>query len=292
MKFPLNPSIRSLLEMSLKEDIGKRDLTTEALVPRHTCGGAFITAKAPGVLAGLPLVKRVYAVLDRSVRVSFLKKDGEVVRPGVRIAKIQGSLRSILTGERVALNFLGHLSGIATLTSRFVAKAEPYGTKIMDTRKTLPSYRALQKYAVRCGGGANHRMSLYEAVMVKDNHLGAIGYDWDKLHRSLRKIRPRPVIVEVDRLSFLPKVISLHPRVILLDNMSVRQLKKAVRLVRKSGNRILLEASGRVDLKRVRDLAKAGVDRISVGALTHSAPHLDFSLEVVSKCPYDVRPVG
>ncbi len=280
MKFPSTPEIKQLVKTSLREDIGKKDLTTDLLIPAGAWREAYLVAKSAGVIAGLPLVRLVYAERDRRVRVIDLKKDGDWVPAGTRIARIEGPLRSILTGERVGLNFLSHLSGIATITRQFVKKIKPYKTQIMDTRKTLPSLRFLEKYAVRCGGGVNQRMNLYEAVMVKDNHLEAIQYDWKTLARNLSRVRGKKIVIEVDRLSFLPEAIRLYPHVILLDNMTVAEVKKAVGMVRSSGRKILLEVSGRVSFEKVRDYAKTGVQRISIGALTHSAPHLDFSLDI------------
>lgn len=280
MNLPLTVPLRSLIKTVLKEDIGKKDLTTEALIREKAWGQAFVVAKSRGVIAGLPLVKQVYAALDSKVRVAYLKEEGKDVSAGVRVARVTGPLRSILTGERVALNFLSHLSGIATLTRRFVEKVKPYRVQIMDTRKTLPSLRLLEKYAVRCGGGVNQRMNLGEAIMVKDNHLAAVRYDWRRLASRLQSVRHKKIIVEVDRLSFLPEAIRLQPHVILLDNMKVSEVRRAVKIVRDSGRRILLEVSGHVAWDRVCDYAKTGVERISIGALTHSAPHFDFSLDI------------
>ncbi len=280
MNLEITPEIHALLRKVLEEDIGRGDVTTQILIPEKTSGEAFIVAKSTGVLAGLPIVKRVYSLLDSKVRVAFYKGDGQVVKPGIRVARIQGSLRSILTGERVALNFLGHLSGIATVTRKFVDRVKRYDVKIMDTRKTIPGLRVLQKYAVRCGGGVNHRIDLSEAVMIKDNHLEALDHDWKKLDRILRKIKGKLVIIEVDKLSFLPQVIELGPDVILLDNMNPSQVRRAVAMVQKSGKKIALEVSGGVVFDQVKNFAKTGIDRISIGALTHSAPHLDFSLEL------------
>ena len=280
MILPLTRPLRSLIKTSLKEDIGKKDFTTEALISKNSRGKAFIVARSTGVIAGLPIIKQVYGFLDPKVRVAYFKKDGEKVRAGTRIAGVTGPLRSILTGERGGLNFLSHLSGIATITRKFVEKVKPYRAQIMDTRKTLPSLRMLEKYAVRCGGGVNQRMNLSEAIMVKDNHLEAIRYHWEKLASSLKPVRRKKIIVEVDRLGFLPQAIRLKPDVILLDNMKVSEVRRAVEMVRQSRHKILLEASGKVSWNRVRDYAKTGVERISIGALTHSAPHLDFSLVV------------
>lgn len=280
MKFPDTCGIRQLIRSSLREDIGKKDVTTDLLISRQEKGRGFLVAKSGGVISGISLVRHVYAACDPKIRVKEMKKDGDWVPARTRIARIEGPLRSILTGERVGLNFLSHLSGIATITRRFVKKIRPYRAQIMDTRKTLPSLRLLEKYAVRCGGGTNQRMNLYEAVMVKDNHLEAIRYDWKKLAKKLKRVRGKQIVIEVDRLSFLPEAVRLKPQVILLDNMSVAEVNKAVAVVRSSGKKIQLEVSGRVSFDKVREYAKTGVARISIGALTHSAPHLDFSLDL------------
>ena len=281
MKFPPQAALRQLLQTSLREDIGRKDVTTDLLIPTAQWCEAHLIAKSPGVISGLPLVRSIYRQFDRKVRVIDLRKDGDEVEHGTQIARVEGPLRSILTGERVALNFLSHLSGIATITKRFVDAIQPHKTQIMDTRKTLPSLRLLEKYAVRCGGGVNQRMNLYEAVMVKDNHLEAIQYDWKKLAKCLSRVKRKKIIIEVDRLSYLPEAVRLHPHVILLDNMTVPEVKEAVKIVRSLGSKTLLEVSGRVSFEKVRDYAKTGVQRISIGALTHSAPHLDFSLDII-----------
>lgn len=280
MSLSFSPAMVQLVKAALREDIGRRDVTTNALIPRTARGIAYLRAGSSGVLAGLPLVKKVYELLDSRVGFKELRKDGDLIRSGACVAVIRGHLRSILSGERVSLNFLSHLSGVATITRAFVRRVKPYRVKIMDTRKTLPWFRMLEKYAVRCGGGVNHRMNLEEAVMVKDNHLAALRYDWRQLAKSLVKISGKPVIVEVDRLGLLEEAMRLNPDVILLDNMSVREVREAVRIKRRSGEKILLEVSGRVQLEQVRRYAATGVNRISIGALTHSAPHLDFSLEI------------
>jgi nicotinate-nucleotide pyrophosphorylase (carboxylating) len=271
---------RSLLRHILSEDVGTKDWTTEALIPRSARGKGRIVSRNSGVVAGLPLVREIYGAVDRRIRVAFRKKEGAWIRRGEVVATVHGPMRSLLTGERVALNFLSHLSGIATLTRRFVDKVHAFPVVIMDTRKTTPGLRSQEKYAVRCGGGVNQRLNLGEAVMIKDNHLEALDYDWGHLAKSLRRRPRKQVTVEVDRLSFLARAAELQPDVILLDNMSVRDVRKAVQWVRRRGKKILLEASGGITLASVRDYARAGVDRISIGALTHSPPHLDFSFEI------------
>jgi len=215
--------------------------------------------------------------------VDYLKEDGGRIDVDTAVARVTGPLHSILKGERVALNFLGHLSGIASKTRQFVDRVESLPVKIMDTRKTLPTLRVLEKYAVRCGGGVNHRMNLTEAIMIKDNHLEAVDYDWKRIANRLKKVRGKEIIIEIDRLSMIEKGIELNPNVILLDNMTVEQVRNAVAQVRASKKKIQIEISGRVTLATVLDYARTGADRISIGAITHSAPRFDFSLEMSPK---------
>ncbi|MBI4549646.1 MAG: carboxylating nicotinate-nucleotide diphosphorylase [Candidatus Omnitrophica bacterium] len=280
MKLAFTPDILELVRMALREDVGGGDHTTEALIPARAAGEVNLVARSKGVVSGLPILVKVYALLDRRIRVALLKKDGDIIRAGTTVARIRGPLRSLLTGERVALNFLTHLSGVATLTHHFVREVYPYRVKIMDTRKTMPCMRALQKYAVRCGGGVNHRMNLSDAIMVKDNHLEAVGYDWEHIRRALRGQRKRTLVVEVDHLSSLSKALSLKPNVVLLDNMGVSDVEKAVAFVRRLRPQTLIEVSGGIRLDFIRRYARTGAQRISIGALTHSAPHLDFSMEL------------
>lgn len=275
--------VHKLVKQALREDLGDKDWTTETFISKKIAGEAFIVAQERGVMAGLPMVADVYDCVSRNVRVEFLKKDGARMEPDMRVARVTGPLHFILKGERVALNFLGHLSGIATKTSMFIDLVNPHPVKIMDTRKTLPLLRVLEKYAVRCGGGFNHRMNLSEAIMIKDNHLEAVDYDWKKIAQRLKKVRSKEVMIEIDRLDMLEKGIQLAPNVILLDNMTVDQVKEAVARVRAQGKKIQLEVSGRVTLQNVRDYAKTGVDRISIGAITHSAHRFDFSMVMMPR---------
>jgi nicotinate-nucleotide pyrophosphorylase (carboxylating) len=283
MKLAFTHDILELVRMALREDIGGGDHTTEALIPGRARGETKLVARSQGVVSGLPILIKVYALLDRRVRVALLKRDGDLIRAGTVVARISGPLRSLLTGERVALNFLTHLSGVATLTHHFVREVHPYPVKIMDTRKTMPCMRALQKYAVRCGGGVNHRMNLSDAIMVKDNHLEAVGYDWERIRRALRGHGKKTLVVEVDHLSSLLQALSLKPDVVLLDNMGVSEVEKAVAKVRRLSSRTLIEVSGGIRLDFIRRYARTGAERISIGALTHSAPHLDFSMELTHR---------
>jgi nicotinate-nucleotide pyrophosphorylase (carboxylating) len=213
-----------------------------------------------------------------------LVEDGNTLHPGDRIARVDGLMRCILAAERTALNFLQHLSGIATLTGRFVDATKGFPCRIFDTRKTLPGWRLLQKYAVRCGGGHNHRMGLYDGVLIKDNHLAALGSGPEAIRQAVQAAREKnspdiPVEVEVENLDLLEVALDCQPDIVLLDNMSLDQLREAVRRRNAKSRRIELEASGGITLYNIRAVAETGVDRISVGALTHSAPALDIALD-------------
>lgn len=269
---------RPLIELALAEDIGPGDLTTRAAVPREAKGEAVIVAKAPGVLAGLLVAAEVFHTLDGKIKFEELAQDGEPLASGDQVARLKGPVASILTAERTALNFLTRLSGIATLTARFVDAVVPYGAVILDTRKTTPGWRKLEKYAVRCGGGRNHRLGLFDMVLVKDNHIAACG----SLSKAVRRVRAAgvkiPIEVEVRNLRELEEALSLRVDRILLDNFDLPTLREAVRLAR---GKVPLEASGGVTLENVAQIAACGVEFISVGAITHSAPALDLSLELL-----------
>ena len=279
---PLTPETLSLVLTALAEDIGGGDITTEATIPADARATAVILAKEPCVVAGLPLVEAIFAKLDSRVLVKRLVEDGDLVEIRQRVAELTGPARAILTGERVALNFLQRLSGIATLTREFVEAVTGTKTKILDTRKTTPTLRALEKYAVAVGGGQNHRLGLFDAVMIKDNHrviLARLGPQalGDSVVAA-RKLHPEaPIIIEADTLEQVEEALTAGADHILLDNMTLDELREAVALV---AGRAKTEASGGVRLANAADIAATGVDYISVGALTHSARAVDFSLEL------------
>jgi nicotinate-nucleotide pyrophosphorylase (carboxylating) len=266
------------VEAALEEDLGAAgDITTDATIPVNAKGEAAIVAREAGVIAGLDLAAQAFLFLDPEVKFSPLVSDGELVKQGAKIAKIVGKTRAILTAERTALNFLGHLSGVATLTSRFVEAVAGTGARIACTRKTTPGLRALEKYAIRMGGGVNHRFGLYDGVLIKDNHIAAAG----GIGNALRALGSRAghmvrIEVEVDNLDQLKEALRFPIDAVLLDNMDVPTLKRAVAMV---GGRVTTEASGGVRLETVRKIAETGIDLISAGALTHSARRLDLSLE-------------
>ena len=261
---------------ALAEDVGEGDVTTEATVDAVATGSADLVVKEPGVVCGLDVAEAVFLAVDPELRFERLVDDGSVVAAGAPVARVEGPERAILTGERTALNFLARLSGIATLTRRYVDAVEGTGAAILDTRKTTPGLRALEKHAVACGGGRNHRFGLDDGVLVKDNHLRAAGSVATAVER-LRTATSLPIEVECDTLEQVAEALAAGADAILLDNMTTDRLRDAVALV---GGRARLEASGGVTLENVRAVAETGVDEISVGALTHSARSLDVSLEL------------
>ena len=269
-------NLERIVEAALAEDIGTGDVTTEATVDADAVGTAELVTRTAGVVAGLDAVEAVFRVLDPEIDFERLVEDGELLLGPAPVARVTGSLRAILTAERTALNLLGRLSGIATLTRRYVEAAEGTEVAILDTRKTTPGLRELEKHAVAAGGGRNHRFGLYDGVLVKDNHLRAVGSVQDAVAR-LRGVTDLSIEVECDTLDQVQEAIAAGADAILLDNMDLDQLRAAVAL---AGGRARLEASGGVTLDTVRAVAETGVDEISIGALTHSAPSLDVSLEL------------
>lgn len=272
-----------LVELALAEDVGPAgDRTSLALIdPEVEATAAFVAHRA-GVVAGLPAVELVCLAIDPKLILSPRVVDGMSLRRGMILATLSGPLCSILKVERIALNFLQHLSGIATLTRRFVQRVQGTQARIFDTRKTLPGWRVLQKYAVRMGGGYNHRMSLSEGILIKDNHLAALGGQvrWAiELAQRYSGNMELPVEVEVENWEQFEQALATRPDIIMLDNMNVAWIRRAVRRRQQAAPQVQLEASGGVTLATVREIAQTGVDRISVGALTHSAPALDIALD-------------
>lgn len=263
---------------ALQEDIGTGDVTTLLTVPEGVEAVGEFIATQPGVLAGMPVAERVFALLNPRVRLEPLVKEGQHFDAGTVLAEVHGEARSLLTGERVALNFVQRLSGIATLTARFVEAVKGLPVRICDTRKTTPGLRYVERYAVRVGGGFNHRFGLYDAVLIKDNHIAVCGGIAQAVHR-VRRTLPHTMKVEVEcaTLQQVQEALEAGVDIILLDNMSLDDLREAVRI---SKGRAFLEASGGVRLNTVRQIAETGVDAISVGALTHSAPAIDIKLEM------------
>jgi nicotinate-nucleotide pyrophosphorylase (carboxylating) len=269
-------TIERLAYAALAEDVGEGDVTTEATVDRDASGSAYILVKEPGVVCGLAIAEAVFRALDPEVGFERLVDEGASVDGRAQVALVTGPLRAILTGERAALNFLGRMSGIATLTRRYVDAVAGTGVTILDTRKTMPGLRALEKHAVACGGGRNHRFGLDDGVLIKDNHLRAAGSIASAVERA-RAATELLIEVECDTIEQVGEALAAEADAILLDNMTPDGLLAAVALVK---GRARLEASGGVTLDNVRAIAETGVDEISVGALTHSARSLDVSLEL------------
>ncbi|OHB71464.1 MAG: nicotinate-nucleotide diphosphorylase (carboxylating) [Planctomycetes bacterium RBG_16_41_13] len=287
-----------LIQLAIQEDIGSGDITTESIFPPDLMGEGEFLAKEDGVIAGLPVVERLFSKIDKNILLKKGISEGMFVKKGDVIASVNGNVRPILSGERIALNFLQRLSGIATLTAQFVEEVKPLKVAVMDTRKTAPGWRYLEKYAVAIGGGVNHRMGLYDQVLVKDNHLDFMKKELsaeeiasisviEKTVSMLRKKIGNRVLIEVETrtLSEVEDAIKANVDVILLDNMDAEKIRSAVSLVKngkygKGAHRPLMEASGNITLDNVKSIAQTGVDRISIGALTHSAKALDISLKI------------
>lgn len=277
--------VDSLIEAAVREDVRDGDVTTELLFEKDVPCCAVVRSKQPGILAGLEVAGSVFEKLDRNFVWKKSKNDGDKLERNSEIVSITGSQRHILTGERLALNILQRLSGIATFTAKFVSAVEGTGVEIVDTRKTAPGLRELEKYAVRLGGGGNHRFGLYDGILIKDNHIKLAGGVTQAVGKAKRRARESSlnygrfqIEVEAKELYQVSEAVEAGADIVMLDNMSAGQMKEAVRLV---GGRIRVEASGGITLETVKEVASTGVDIVSVGALTHSAPALDISLDMI-----------
>ncbi len=282
MELP-HAAIHDIIATALREDLGTGDLTSYAIIPPVAQASAHVVLREAGVVAGLPILTAVFHQVDPTLQVVVKATDGDRLPASAVLARVEGTARSILSGERVALNFIQRLSGIATMTAQYVAAIGDCPTRILDTRKTTPGLRLLEKYAVRIGGGINHRFGLYDAVMLKDNHLAVLAAQEIDLAQALRQARATlgPLVsieVEVETVEQALLAVDAGADVILLDNMSPAAMRVAVERV---GGRALLEASGGITLATIRSVAETGVDYISVGALTHSARALDIGLDFV-----------
>ncbi|HLE86885.1 MAG TPA: carboxylating nicotinate-nucleotide diphosphorylase [Candidatus Brocadiaceae bacterium] len=302
MKFDIKTEkIDALIQLAIQEDIGTGDITTVNLIPDSLIVEGVFIAKESGVIAGMPVVEYFFSRLEKDVSLQQRIKEGTCVNKGEAIANIKGSAKTLLSGERIALNFLQRLSGIATITAKFVERIKPLKTAVMDTRKTIPGWRYLEKYAVAMGGGVNHRMGLYDQALLKDNHLDILKVETglkpvstsshisiiEKAVSALREKTKRGILVEVETrtLEEVADALKAGVDIILFDNMNIAQLKEAVETVKnwkssKGKRKPLTEASGNITLENVRLVAQTGVDRISIGAITHSAKALDISLEI------------
>jgi len=276
------PQVEQLIDQALAEDLGQGDVTTEALIPKAQQGRASIVVKARGILAGVEVAKQVFLKVDPELKLAILIEDGAEVKPGDIVTKIEGRVASILKAERVALNFLQRLSGIASETGHYVQAVKGLPVQITDTRKTTPCLRTLDKYAVRVGGGKNHRMHLGDGILIKDNHLAALRRQGLSIKEIVTKARQKAspklkIEVEVKSPQEAVEAAEAGADIIMLDNMGLEDMRQAVQLIK---GRALIEASGGITLDRVRAVAETGVDLISIGALTHSAKALDISLEL------------
>ncbi len=274
----MNPDrVQLLIDIALQEDIGTGDITSEALISEERVETGIVTAKQDLVVAGLEIARRVFETVDRRIAWGQFVNDGASVDRGAPLAKVQGPLKSLLRAERTALNFLQHLSGIATLTRRFVDKVRKCPVQILDTRKTNPGMRALEKHAVRMGGGKNHRLGLFDRFLIKDNHLSSVSITEAVSRAKAHNVNKVPIEIEVESLQQIDEALAAGADILLLDNFSPKDLRKAVEKV---AGRAKTEASGGITLENVLDYAKTGVDFISIGALTHSAQASDISLEI------------
>lgn len=275
MKLDKKKLDRIIIE-ALREDIGRGDVTTNAIIPRTTISKACIITKADGIIAGLPVAKAVFKKLDKKIIWKSLVKEGEHISAGTEIVRLKGPYRSLLTGERTALNFLQRISGIATSTSKYIEKLEGLNTVILDTRKTAPGLRMLDKYGVKMGRGTNHRIGLYDMALIKDNHIKAAGGIIEAVRQIKKNLKRKIKIeIEVTNLDKVKLALNAGVDIIMLDNMSLKQMREAVNLI---DRKVKVEASGGVNLNSVRSIAETGVDFISVGALTHSVKALDISM--------------
>jgi len=282
-----NDILEMKLKHALEEDGCFEDITTQALNFGSLKVEAIIKAKENGILAGINVAQDIFKTVDEKIKFKVAKKDGQQFKKGNILAKVSGPAKSILSAERTVLNFITRLSGIATLTRKFVDKVKPYKAKILDTRKTTPCLRLLEKYAVRMGGGYNHRLDLSEAILIKDNHIAALKKKFKAISLALivakikKYSRSKEVEIEVNSKKEFQDVLKFPPDIIMLDNMTTSQIKECVRLRNKLNKMISLEVSGGVSLSNVRKLASLGVDRISIGSLTHSSKAIDISLEII-----------
>ncbi len=276
--------IDDIFKLAIKEDVGYGDITSQLVIPPKSYAVAQIIGKEDFLLAGMPFIRRFFNLLaehfhvpEEKLNFTEHRKDGDFINKGTIIAEIKGEAMLILAGERIALNILQRLSGIATLTSEFVKKVEGLEVKILDTRKTTPGLRFMEKYAVKIGGGFNHRFALYDAILIKDNHIKIAGSVRQAIERVKKSNIHQKIEIEVKNLDELKEAVESGADIVMLDNMDIETLKKAVKIAK---GKVLLEASGGVNLLNVREIASTGVDFISIGALTHSAKAVDISMKI------------
>ena len=273
----ITPVIRSLIEKSVTEDLGHGDITTDSLISESLDGTASIISKSNGVVSGLAVSIEVFRIISSSIKVKSIVTDGTTIGNGDEIAQINGSLSGILKGERLALNFLQRLSGIATETSRYVDAVKGTNARIIDTRKTTPGLREFEKYSIRTGGGHSHRFNLSDGILIKDNHIASTKSFKELIKKAIKQKKGRKITVEVDNLTQLKKIKGLKFDTVLFDNMKPKNIKAGIKLVKKL---YVTEASGGITLKNLKKISKTGVDRISIGQLTHSISAIDLKLEI------------
>ncbi|MBI3123930.1 MAG: carboxylating nicotinate-nucleotide diphosphorylase [Ignavibacteriales bacterium] len=274
----LSAEVKHLIQLALKEDIGKCDITSELIIPKNSVGTASIIAKESGIICGLQIANQICKTVDKKLSFAALSKDGDRVAASQKIATINGPLKSLLTAERTILNFLQRMSGIASETNKYAAALRRTNTKLLDTRKTVPGHRVLDKYAVKVGGGVNHRIGLFDMILIKENHIAAAGSITEAVKRaSLNKPKNMKVEVEVTNLKEVEETLTQNVDIIMLDNMTTSQIKKSLHVIK---GKCKTEASGGITLKNIRQIAKTGVDYISVGAITHSVKALDIAMYI------------
>lgn len=276
MRMPF--SIINFIRLALEEDIGSGDITSTLLIPDEQSSKALLIAKASFIVAGLPFVQETFRILDPGVDVRIFFKDGSRVRRNDIIAEIKGNTRTILSCERVSLNILQRLSGVATLTNAFVEKVKDLHVRVVDTRKTTPCMRFMEKYAVKIGGGGNHRTGLYDGILIKDNHIEAAGSIKNAVNAARKAGHLLKIEVEVENINDLKEALKAGADIVMLDNMTVEEMTEAVKMAK---GKAVIEASGNVNMNNVRSIAETGVNMISIGAITHSAPAADISMKVV-----------
>ena len=278
--FPKEDALK-LIRLALAEDISSGDVTSAWTISEEKVNTAKLIAKEDGVIAGLPIIELVFNELKANIQISYFKKEGDILKKGDLILELTGKTRDLLTGERTILNFIQQLSGVATITHEFQQALAKGKTKVLDTRKTIPGFRTLQKYAVKVGGGANHRMGLFDMVLVKDNHIASAGGVLEAL-AIVKKNNTKNLMIEmeVETLEDLKKILNKGVDVIMLDNMSNDLMREAISIIKESGDKAFIEGSGNMTLERAKQIAELGLDYISVGALTHSVKALDISMRI------------
>jgi len=279
MKILSDSALKKIIKLAIKEDLGNLgDITSNTVLTKRDKATFHFVSRERGILCGINIARIVYELLDKKIKFTSFKNEGDVIKTNDVLAKVEGPAISLLTGERTALNFLTHLSGIATSTSMMVKLISETNTKILCTRKTTPGLRNIEKYAVKVGGGINHRIGLYDAILIKDNHIaiaGSISNALNKVKKLKNKIK---IEIEVDNLKQFKEALKFNPDVIMLDNFKINELKKAVKIAK---NKVILEASGKIDHSNVAKIAESGVDFISSGWITHSSKSLDIGLDLI-----------